>query len=414
MSKPNIGVWLIGAKGGVAATTIVGLCALKRKLIQPWGLVTELAEFSHLDLPGWDDLLVGGHDIRPVALADEAMRLATESRAIDRAIIQACKADLDRIDRRVRPGTTWNVGPTIGGLAGPEVPADESPREAIARVQDDLKSFAESNRLEHVIVVNVASTEPPVDAASLPPQWSALERLLDRPRKCPLRASALYAIAALDLGFSYINFTPSLGSAPEAIDELAVLRGTRHMGCDGKTGETLLKSVLAPMFARRNLHVMSWVGHNIFGNMDGQVLADPVNKQTKVASKDHLIRQILGYKPQTHVSIEYIESLGDWKTAWDHVHFQGFLGTPMTLQFIWQGCDSLLAAPLVLDLVRFTAAAWRRGDTGRLTFLASFFKSPYGVDEQDFTCQFQMLEAWAAAAKGEGPGTGGRGSEAGG
>jgi len=83
------------------------------------------------------------------------------------------------------------------------------------------------------------------------------------------------------------------------------------MGCDGKTGETLLKSVLAPMFARRNLHVMSWVGHNIFGNMDGQILADPVNKQTKVASKDHLIRQILGYKPQTHVSIEYIESLGD-------------------------------------------------------------------------------------------------------
>jgi len=399
MAKPNIGVWLIGAKGGVAATTVVGLSALKKGLIRPWGLVTDLAEFSHLDLPGWDDLLVAGHDIRPVALADEAMRLATESRAIDRSLIQACRGELDRIDRRVRPGTIWNVGPTIGQLAGPDVPRDESPREAIARVQNDLKSFAESNRLEHVIVVNVASTEPPADVAALPPRWSALERLLDRPRKCPLRASALYAIAALDLGCSYINFTPSLGSAPEAIHELAVLRAARHMGCDGKTGETLLKSVLAPMFARRNLHVMSWVGHNIFGNMDGQVLADPVNKQTKVASKDHLIRQILGYKPQTHVSIEYIESLGDWKTAWDHVHFQGFLGTPMTLQFIWQGCDSLLAAPLVLDLVRLTASAWRRGNTGRLTFLASFFKSPYGVEEQDFTRQFQMLESWAAGAR---------------
>ena len=167
------------------------------------------------------------------------------------------------------------------------------------------------------------------------------------------------------------------------------------MGCDGKTGETLLKSVLAPMFARRNLHVMSWVGHNIFGNMDGRVLDDPANKQAKVASKDHLLGEVLGYRPKTVTSIEYVPDLGDWKTAWDHVHFQGFLGTPMTFQFIWQGCDSLLAAPLVLDLVRFAAMAWRRGETGRLTFLASFFKSPYGVEEQDFTRQFQMLEAWA-------------------
>ena len=94
------------------------------------------------------------------------------------------------------------------------------------------------------------------------------------------------------------------------------------MGHDGKTGETLLKSVLAPMFAARNLQVMSWVGHNIFGNMDGKVLDDPANKQAKVASKDHLLQQILGYTPQTLVSIEYIESLGDWKTAWDHIHFQ--------------------------------------------------------------------------------------------
>ena len=178
------------------------------------------------------------------------------------------------------------------------------------------------------------------------------------------------------LGCSYINFTPSLGAAPAAIDELARLRGTRHIGRDGKTGETLLKSVLAPMFAQRNLQVMSWVGHNIFGNMDGRVLDDPANKQAKIASKDHLLGEILGYRPQTLVSIEYIQSLGDWKTAWDHIHFAGFLGTPMTMQFIWQGCDSVLAAPLVLDLVRLTELAWRRGETGPLRFLASFFKSP--------------------------------------
>jgi myo-inositol-1-phosphate synthase len=171
------------------------------------------------------------------------------------------------------------------------------------------------------------------------------------------------------------------------------------MGHDGKTGETLMKSVLAPMFAARNLEVMSWVGHNIFGNLDGRVLHDPSNKKTKVRSKDRLLHQILGYSPQTLVSIEYIESLGDWKTAWDHIHFKGFLGTPMILQFTWQGCDSILAAPLAIDLVRFTELAYRGGDRGLLTFLASFFKSPIGIAENDFVRQFQLLEQWAAKQK---------------
>jgi myo-inositol-1-phosphate synthase len=108
-----------------------------------------------------------------------------------------------------------------------------------------------------------------------------------------------------------------------------------------------------------------------------------------------LLGQIFGYSPQTLVRIEYIESLGDWKTAWDHIHFRGFLGTPMMMQFTWQGCDSLLAAPLVLDLIRFTERAHRRGDRGLLTFLASFFKSPLGIDENSFVCQFQLLEDWA-------------------
>ena len=166
------------------------------------------------------------------------------------------------------------------------------------------------------------------------------------------------------------------------------------MGSDGKTGETFLKSVLAPAFAKRNLEVMSWVGHNIFGNMDGQILDDPVNKQTKVGSKNKMLAEIMGYEPQSHISIEYIKSLGDWKTAWDHIHFKGFLGTPMTMTFTWQGCDSILAAPLVLDLFRFTELAKQRGETGLLTFLSSFFKSPIGTKEHDFGIQFQQLVDW--------------------
>ena len=396
MARNRIGVWFIGAKGGVASTATVGLLALKKGLIDATALASELPEFKALDLVDFKDVVIGGHEIRDIRSFDEAMRMSTESRAIDAGLITKLKGELDKIDKAIKPGTVFNSGPTIEGLAMPWVRGKlEAPRETIDRIQDDLKKFATENKLAHVIVVNVASTEPPVEPAQFPAKWSELSKLLDKPRKCALPASSLYAIAALELGYSHLNFTPSLASSLPAIDELAREKGARHMGYDGKTGETLMKSVLAPMFARRNLQVMSWVGHNIFGNMDGKVLDDPANKKAKVTSKDKLLGQILGYPPQTLVSIEYIASMGDWKTAWDHIHFKGFLGTPMTLQFIWQGCDTLLAAPLVIDLVRFTERAWRNGDVGQLTFLSSFFKSPLGTDEHDFTVQYQWLEKWA-------------------
>jgi myo-inositol-1-phosphate synthase len=399
MARRPIGIWFLGARGGVATTSIVGLLALRKGLAGNQGLVSQLPAFAELDLPDWQDFAIGGHDIRDTSLVDEAQKLHDISRVLDTELLTRCKADLRRIDQQIRPGVLFNVGSTIQGLATDELKGrQETPRDAIQRVQHDLRQFATEQRLDQVVVVNVASTEPPRDESQIPTRWRDLDKLLDKPRKCPLAASSLYAVAALDLGYPYINFTPSLGSAPEAIQELALERGTCHMGHDGKTGETLLKSALAPMFANRNLEVMSWVGHNIFGNMDGQVLDNPENKKTKVTSKDRLLGQILGYHPQTHVSIEYIRSLGDWKTAWDHVHFRGFLGTPMILQFTWQGCDSLLAAPLVLDLIRFTELAARRGETGLLTFLASFFKSPLGVSENDFVRQFQMLEQWARQA----------------
>jgi myo-inositol-1-phosphate synthase len=195
-----------------------------------------------------------------------------------------------------------------------------------------------------------------------------------------------------------VNMTPSRGATLPALEELARKRGVPHAGQDLKTGETLVKSVLAPLFARRNLRVLSWVGHNILGNRDGQVLNDPENKASKVKSKDALLAALLGYKPQSIVSIEYIESLDDWKTAWDHIHFEGFLGTKMMFQFTWQGCDSLLAAPLVIDLARLAAYAQRRGESGPMSHTACFFKSPIGVPEHDFGKQFLMLEEYLQKA----------------
>jgi len=396
MASSRVGLWLVGAKGGVATTLLTGLAGLRRGAVPAVGLVTARPPFDRLGLVDFSDIVVGGHDIRAGSLAAEARRMWAESRAIPPELLEAAAPLFAEVEPRLRPGTVVAAGERIGGLADlPGAVVVETPRQAVDRLRRDIEAFAAAERLAHVVVVNVASTEPP-PTRPIPAEFAEIDPLLDDAAECPLPASSLYFLAAAGAGASYVNFTASTGAAAAALQRLALDCGIAHAGNDGKTGETLLKSVLAPMFAARNLEVMSWVGHNIFGNMDGRVLDDPRNKAAKVKSKDHQLASILGYAPQTHVSIEYIESLGDWKTAWDHVHFRGFLGTPMTLQFTWQGCDSILAAPLVLDLFRLVERAHRAGERGLLGWLACFFKSPLGVADQDFSRQLALLHAWAA------------------
>ncbi|MFQ5731941.1 MAG: inositol-3-phosphate synthase [Planctomycetaceae bacterium] len=398
----RVGVWLIGAWGGVSTTVAVGLASLQRDLADETGLVSALPPFSELGLVGWDRLVIGGHEIRDTTFADAAATLNEQSGVFQPAALQAIAGRLAEFDADVRPGTLMNVGATIESLAGDRAKqtAGERPAEAIRRIVSDLNEFREGNALERVIVVNLASTEPPSELRDVPERWDDLSAALETADVSPVPASSIYAIAAMQADCAFVNFTPSVGSNLPAVCEYADRQGVTHVGRDGKTGETLLKSVLAPMFAARNLNVMSWVGHNIFGNLDGVVLDDPANKANKVHSKDHLLTEILGYRPQSLVSIEYIESMGDWKTAWDHIHFRGFLGTKMAMQFTWQGCDSLLAAPLVLDLVRFTEFEQRRGGSGVMTHLSSFFKSPMGENvPAEFARQYALLEDWAANAR---------------
>lgn len=402
MTRRKIGLWMVGAHGGVATSVAVGLSALRQGLIKPIGLVSATPQFSDLPLAAWDEWILGGHEIRRTTALQSARELARTSRAFSEQLVDQCQPDLEHLDTCVRPGIVRNVGNTIRQLMSPGYAREAgSARELINLLQADWDEFVAREELEQVIVVNLASTEPPVARESLPANVTELQASLET-ADCPLPASSLYAIAAIERRHPFVNFTPSLGSDLPAIDQLARQQAAVHIGRDGKTGETFLKSVLAPAFAARNLEIMSWVGHNIFGNLDGVVLNDPVNKATKVASKDKLLGEILGYTPQTLVSIEYIQSLGDWKTAWDHIHFRGFLETPMLMQFTWQGCDSILAAPLVLDLARFSELAARRGTVGTLDFLASFFKSPQGSETHHFFEQFARLQAWAEAQRQRG------------
>ena len=403
MAKRKVGVWLVGAWGGVATTVVVGLCALRKGLTGTTGLVSALPPFDSLDLVGWEELVVGGHEIRETTYSAEAQVLLEKSHVFNATALSAIASQLAKFDKNIRPGTLVNVGATIDALAGPAAAKTrkETAAQAVARLAKDISEFKTREKLDRVIVVNVSSTEPPPPDAIRSWSWADIQKSLQGKAQSPLPASTLYAIAALQTGSPFVNFTPSIGSDLPGLYEYALQQKVVHVGRDGKTGETLMKAVLAPMFAARNLKVMSWVGHNIFGNLDGKVLDDPVNKANKVKSKDHLLTEILGYKPQSLVSIEYIESMGDWKTAWDHIHFQGFLGTPMVLQFIWQGCDSLLAAPLVIDLIRLTEREARRGGSGVMTHLASFFKSPMGSDEPAFAYQFQQLMQWVKTVSEE-------------
>jgi myo-inositol-1-phosphate synthase len=402
MSTRRIGIWLIGAFGGVGTTVALGLAALRRGVTADTGLTTALPFLRALDLDDPAQFVVGGHDIRRTDFLTTVREFQQRANVFEPALVDPCVPDLEAWSGHVRPGTVQGAGETIAGLATmPDLPAAETPRAAIDRIRADLTAFRTAHRLDQVVVVSVASTEPPFSPGPALQSWAALEPVLARPGQAALLpASSLYALAALELGLPYVNFTPSLGASFPAALELAQKNRCPVAGQDGKTGETLMKTVLAPMFAHRNLKVLSWVGHNIFGNRDGLVLNDPRNKESKVKTKDQVVTQILGYKPQTHVSIEYIESMDDWKTAWDHVHFQGFLGVKMMLQFTWQGCDSLLAGPLVIDLARLTLLAQRRGEAGVLTHLACFWKNPLGVAEHDFFRQWALLEDYAAQARG--------------
>lgn len=387
---------MIGAAGNVATTVAVGLAAMQKKAAAPTGLVTEAPPLSRLRLAPFNSFVLGGHEVSRRTALQTAEVLRRDSGLFDDRLLKLASPLLRAYQRNIRPGSVLGCGDAIRRLAGLRGAADRvTAATLVARFRRDLRSFAKNHRLARVVVVHLASTEPPFRLDARHRRWADLQRALDRTSP-PLPASSLYAIAAILEGMPFVSFTPSLGIEVPAIRELAESCGVPIMGSDGKTGETLMKTALAPMFRDRALRIESWVGHNVLGNGDGLILDTTTNKQAKITGKDGVVSSIVGYAPQTRTSIEYVPSFADWKTAWDHVHFRGFLDTQMTLQFVWQGCDSILAAPLVLDLARLADYHARKGRAGVMTHLACFFKSPLGVRVHDFAAQVKLLHDYAA------------------
>ncbi|MBO4207864.1 inositol-3-phosphate synthase [Micromonospora echinofusca] len=371
------GVWLVGARGSVATTSVIGALALRAGLAEPTGCVTELPELRGPALPALDDLVFGGHDVVGTPLTKRAEELA-DAGVVPTHLVTALADGLSAVEEEIRPAPTGT--------------GQHRQAEAVAT---DLTRFADRHRLDRVVVVNVSATEPAPPAHPAHADLTALRTALagDDP---VLPSSSLYAYAAFTAGCSYVDFTPSTGARLPALAALAAERGLPYAGHDGKTGETLVKSVLAPMFAMRHLRVRSWSGLNLLGGGDGANLAEPAANAAKTASKQRVLGEALGYLPQGHTRIEYVEEIGDFKTAWDLVNFSGFLGTRMRMEFTWHGCDSALAAPLVLDLARLTAAAHAAGRSGPLAELAFFFKDPLGGAPASLGEQWTVLRDFVA------------------
>lgn len=393
----SVGVWLVGALGGVGTTVVVGARAIARGLVSDAGVVTNRAEFAPLSLVPIGDLVFGGHEVRLSNYYESARDVARQSGSFSLELVEQLKNDLLDVSEALKPGTCVNSGAAIDALVtNPVTRHDDGLRSIAQRLQSDLRAFRARESVDRVIVVNLASTEADLADPDEPTDPAQIEALLDSGSSARIRPSMLYAYAAFREGCAYINFTPSSSALGPALRALGERSGLPFMGNDGKTGETLVKSALAPMFKYRNLRVLSWMGYNLLGDRDGRVLANPDNLASKVRSKDSVLSSILGYPVHTRVGIDFVESLHDRKTAWDFIHFQGFLDHKMSMQFTWEGCDSILAAPLVLDLVRLADLALRRGEKGAMTHLAPYFKAPVGVAEQDLHKQVHGMMDYLA------------------
>lgn len=378
-------VWFIGIKGAVATTTLVGVLAIKRGLSAANGIPSEDESFSRLNLVRLEDIGFGGHDIRNVTLYEAAYQNVSENNTFDTTQLVKLREEIESIP--VSCGIVNNCGNAISALCDNE---EQTLSEAANQVSNDLRHYAGS---EDCVVVNLASTEP---YFAPQPEYATLERfetaIETNSNKIP--ASAIYAYCAIKNGMPYINFTPSMGNDIPAIKELAKKRGVPHCGKDGKTGETLVKTALVPMFKHRHLRIDGWYGSNILGNLDGRILRHPDNKQSKLITKTSVVPKMLGYEPHLGSRIDYFPPLSDHKVAWDFISFKGFLDHRMNMQFTWQGCDSVLAAPLVIDLIRFMELSKRKGISGLVDKLAFYFKDPLDTGVFDLCSQYALFSEW--------------------
>jgi myo-inositol-1-phosphate synthase len=381
---------LVGAAGAVASTVVAGV-EMMRKGTPRFGMITETEIGKAVGVVPLEDIVFGGWDLRATDLYDAALGHG--------AIPRDRLAEVEKELRQQKPWPGVTSAAFLPSDLGANLVPAKSYRDELRIMREQVENFKREHSLSRLVMVNLCSTERYCELSDVHRNIAAFEAALDANDE-RISPAMKYLYLAITMGIAHANFTPSRSNVP-ALEELSEKMGVPIAGEDGKTGQTLLKTVLAPAFVVRQLKVDGWYSTNILGNNDGRVLHDPGSNKTKVTSKKGVLDEILGYAvPDHQVHIHYYRPRGDAKEAWDNIDLLGFLGESMQLKVNFLCKDSILAAPLVLDLARLLDAAHRAGEKGVQRQLSLFFKSPYKSARHplvhDLFEQHRLLTEWVA------------------
>ena len=405
----KLGVLLPGF-GAVATTFVAGVEAMRQGLAKPIGSLTQMNTIrlgkrtdarsplikDFVPLAGLDDLVFGAWDPIP----DDGYQSAVNAGVLHK------EQHLDPIKdflSSVKPMPAAFDTNYVKKLNGPNVKKAANKKELAEAIREDIRNFKKDNGCDRVVMVWCGSTEIYIPASEVHQTIEAFEKGMEENHK-DIAPSQLYAYAALMEGIPYANGAPNLSADFPAFEKLAVDRGVPIGGKDFKTGQTLMKTILAPGFKTRMLGLNGWFSTNILGNRDGEVLDDPESFKSKEVSKLGVLEHILQpkmypelYKDMYHkVRINYYPPRGDNKEGWDAIDIFGWMGYEMQIKVDFLCRDSILAAPIVLDLALFMDLASRAGMKGIQEWLSFYFKSPQTAPglypEHDLFIQHQKLK----------------------
>ena len=419
IAKPEgrLGVLLVGM-GAVSTTFVAGVHAIRKKLAAPTGSLAEMGTVrlgkrtegrvplikDFVPLASLDDLVFGGWDI----FEDDCYEAARTAGVIEPPLLEQMRPELESI----RPWPAVFDQRYVKRLSGPNVKKGANKRELAEQVVADIREFKRTNQLDRLVLVWCGSTEVFMEEAPVHQSVASFEQGLERSDPA-IPSSMIYAYAAIKEGLPYANAAPNLSADIPALTELAARTGVPLAGKDLKTGQTLLKTIVAPGLKARLLGVAGWYSTNILGNRDGEVLDDPESFKTKEESKKSVLDFILQpdlyptlYSNLHHVvRINYYPPRGDNKEGWDNIDLVGWLGYPMQLKINFLCRDSILAAPIMLDLVLFLDLAKRAGMSGIQEWLSFYFKSPMHAPglypEHDLFIQLMKLKNTLRYLRGE-------------
>jgi myo-inositol-1-phosphate synthase len=375
--------------GAVATTFMAGVESVRRGLASPIGSLTQMATIrlgkrtehraplirDFVPLAGLNDLVFGAWDPIP----DDGLTAARKAGVLEEKDI----APVAEFLRAIVPMPAVFDNKYVTRLHGTNVKTGKTKRDLAEQLRQDIRDFKAKHQLDRLVMVWCASTEIFIKPGPQHATIDQFERAMER-NDDAIAPSMLYAYAAIMEGVPYANGAPNLAVDTPALMQLAAERGVPIAGKDFKTGQTWMKTVIAPGLKARMLGLLGWYSTNILGNRDGEVLDDPASFKTKEESKLSVLHNILQpeqypelYKDFSHVvRINYYPPRGDNKEGWDNIDIKGWMGYPMQIKINFLCRDSILAAPIVLDLALFMDFAQRAGLKGIQEWLSFYFKSP--------------------------------------